>query len=366
MIHLFDTYIAPSAKEKIADLLASTHISEGALVAEFERALASALGVLNPVAVNSGTSALHLAMVLAGIKPGDEVILPAQTFIASGLVIKYVGATPVFADIEYETGNIDPASIRRKLSDKTKAIMVVHWGGNPCDMREIREIAQQHGIPVIEDAAHALGATYNGESIGTLSEFTCFSFQAIKHVTTGDGGAIACRDEAMAKRARKLRWFDIDRFDAPLSFLGERVYDADEVGYKYHMNNYAAVLGLANLGEFSKRLARRRSLAHSYREHLGRVKGLQLWRESPDRESAYWLFGFHAERRDDFIRAMQSRGVVASVVHQRIDRNSVFGGLRSGLPNQAKFDRTQVHIPVHSSLTDEDAGLIVRSIDKGW
>ena len=159
-IPIFSTYINPDSIHKINKILSSTFLSEGKLVEEFEKRLSSNLGMKNPVAVNSGTSALHLALVLAGVKEKDEVILPAQTFIATGSVILQQKATPIFADIDYSTGNILVEDIKNKLSSKTKAIVVVHWGGYPCDMDEIIELAKKYNISVIEDAAHALGATY--------------------------------------------------------------------------------------------------------------------------------------------------------------------------------------------------------------
>lgn len=366
MIGIFTTHVSENAPKLVASLLATTFLSEGKLVAEFEKSLATQLGIMNPIAVNSGTSALHLAVLLADVRLGDEVILPAQTFIASGLAIKYAGATPVFADINYQTGNIDPMSIRRNITNKTKAIMAVHWAGLPCDMSEIHDIANEFKIPVIEDAAHALGATYKGQPVGTLSDFTCFSFQAIKHVTTGDGGAIAFRNNAIAYNARCLRWFGIDKSATPLSILGERVYNVDEIGYKYHLNDYSAALGLANLCEFPKRLQRIRSIAWRYRKEFHNLSGIELWQTPSDRESACWLFGMHVAKREEFIRALHSRGVTASVVHQRIDRNSVFGGVRQDLVNQARFDETQIHIPLHSSLTDEDVEQVISAVKKGW
>ncbi|MFM7853179.1 MAG: DegT/DnrJ/EryC1/StrS family aminotransferase, partial [Flammeovirgaceae bacterium] len=189
-IGIFNTYVHPHASIEIQKVLSSTFLSEGETAAQFEQKLTTDLYLHNCAALNSGTSALHLALVLAKVGKGDEVILPAQTFIATGLVILQQGATPVFADIEYTTGNISVESIKQKITAKTKAIIPVHWGGYPCDMDEIGLLAQKSQIAVIEDAAHALGATYKKRSIGTISDFTCFSFQAIKHLTTGDGGAL--------------------------------------------------------------------------------------------------------------------------------------------------------------------------------
>ena len=365
-IPLFNTYISPNARKMVGEVLDTTFLSEGRIVKEFEARLARDLSWVNPITVNSGTSALHLALVLAGVEAGDEVICPAQTFVATASAIMQERAVPVFADILYENGNIDPRSIATKITEKTKAILAVHWGGYPCGMDEITDIANKHNLLVIEDAAHAPGATYKGRPIGTISDFTCFSFQAIKHITTGDGGAVCCKKERDSLSGMARRWFGIDRFNSRPSVLGERSYDIAEVGYKYHLNDYAAVLGLANLEGFHERLVRRRAIAAKYREELGGVAGIRLFEESPDRESSYWLFGMHVEERLEFIRSLHDQGITASVVHQRIDRNTVFGGLKEDLINQARFDETQIHIPIHDALTDQDLAHIIGTIQKGW
>ena len=365
-ISFFNTYIAPSAEKRVADTLRSTMLSEGAQVKEFEATLTTKLGLVNPTAVNSGTSALHLALMLAGVGPGDEVILPAQTFVASGLVITACGAKPVFADIEYETGNIDTTRIEEKITPRTKAIMTVDWGGLPADLGAIQEIAKAHDLKVIEDSAHALGARYQGKQIGSIADYTCFSFQAIKHVTTGDGGAVCALDTERAHEARTLRWFGIDRDTAMQTELGERSYDISTTGYKYHLNDYSAALGLANLGTFPERLAARRNIAARYRDALASIPGIILFASPEDRESAYWVFGFHVERRSDFIRTMKERGIPTSVVHLGIDHNSLFGGKDTSLTNQRKFDETQIHIPIHDALDEAQIGYIIQAIQKGW
>lgn len=366
MIPVYSTYIHPSAKEAVFETIDSTFISEGQKVKAFESKLSSQLGIVNPVALNSGTTALHLAMVLAGIGPGDEVIVPAQTFVATALVVMQEGATPVFADIIYNTGNIDPQSIRDKITERTKAIVPVHWGGMPCDMDEIHAIANEYNLTVIEDAAHAPGATYKAKPIGSISDYTCFSFQAIKHITTGDGGAIACLDNEKAAEAVVRRWFGIDRANSKPSYLGERQYDISKLGFKYHLNDYGATLGLANLETFTERLSKLRSLAAFYRSALAQVPGIQLWDYPEDRQSAWWLFGFHVENREGFIKTLAEKGITASVVHQRIDRNSIFGGVDESLVNQKRFDETQIHIPLHAGVDEEKAAYIVESIKKGW
>jgi perosamine synthetase len=365
-MEFFNTDISEKSLKLANEVLQSTFVSAGKVAEEFEINLEKELGIPHLVSVNSCTSALYLALAVAGIKPGDEVILPAQTFIATGLVILMHYAKPVFADIQYRTGNIDPESIRKKITSKTKAIIPVHWGGYPCDLDEINEIARDHDIAVIEDAAHALGSTYRGRPIGSISRFTAFSFQAIKHLTTGDGGALCCLSDGDHYQAKRRRWFDIDREHAKPSILGEREYDAINIGYKLHMNDIAAAIGIGNLEEFPAKLRRRREIATYYRHELNNVPGLYLLDYKKDRESAYWLFTILVEKRERFIRFLKNQGVPASAVHLRIDKNSVFGGISTDLKNQVKFNDFQVSIPAHNALADEDICLIVKAIKKGW
>jgi perosamine synthetase len=365
-LNFFNTNISEESKKIVNDLLNSTYISAGKIAEKFEIKLSEVFSVKNPVSLNSGTSALHLGLILAGVNEGDEVILPAQTFIATGMSILYQKAKPVFADIQYESGNIDPVSIEKKITNKTKVIIPVHWAGYPCDIDEIHVIARKNNLVVLEDAAHALGATYKGKPIGALSRYTAFSFQAIKHITTGDGGALCCLNREDEKRAKRLRWFDIDRENSVASILGEREYDASEVGYKYHMNDLAAAVGLGNLSVAKDILKKHRKIAKSYTEEFKNIPGIRLLDYKNDRESSYWFFNMLVERRNDFIKALKSRGVPASVVHLRIDKNSVFGGENHDLINQKKFNEHQVSLPVHYGLTDHDIELIIDSVKKGW
>lgn len=366
-IDFFNTDIHPEAFVKVREVLQSSFLSEGKLVADFESALSHQLGILNPVALNSGTSALHLALVVAGIGIGDEVIIPSQTFIATGLAVLMTGAIPVFADILYNTGNIDPSDVERKISPKTKAVMPVHWGGYPCEMDQIIEIARRNNLLVIEDAAHAIGAKYKGVFVGAIGDMTCFSFQAIKHLTTGDGGLLACKNRYHYERAMILRWFGIDRKKSPISESGERNYNLKELGYKYHMNNYAAALGLANLQVLSANIQRRRQIAEFYNAELKDIPGISLFHYEQGKESSYWLYGFHVEKRDAFISKLGSLGIPSSVVHVGIHKNELFkhDSVKS-LHVQKAFDNSQVHIPVHNGLTNNQIQAIIKAIKTGW
>jgi perosamine synthetase len=275
-------------------------------------------------------------------------------------------ATPVFADIDPTTGNLSAAFLERAISDRTKAIIAVHWGGYPCDLAALGEVAARSKVVLIEDAAHALGASLQGRAIGSVSRFTCFSFQAIKHVTCGDGGALCCIDAGDAAEARRRRWFGIDRGQAGPFELGEREGEIESAGFKYHMNDLAAAIGLGNLAGSRERLARRRGIAAVYRQGLEGVPGLTLLRSDDGYQSAHWLFTVLVERRPSFVRALEERGIPTSVVHRRIDRHPVFGGTRPDLAGQNDFDERQISLPLHSSLSDREVQQIVEAVRAGW
>jgi len=361
----FSTTISEKSIEYVNDILKSTMISAGKRADQFEVELSKKYGFLNPITLNSGTVTMRLALIAAGVKPNDEVILPPQTFIATGHVILQCGAKPIFADINLD-GNISVDSIKEKISERTKAIIPVHWGGYPCDMEEINDLALQYNLTVIEDAAHALGATYKNKFIGTLSDFTSFSFQAIKHLTTGDGGLLTCKRETDSKLIKRLRWFDIDRENSKPSILGEREYDVTNVGFKYHMNDIAASIGLGNLEEFDNKLNKIKNIAKIYTESLKNVFGLKLIDYKKDRESSYWLFPLLVENRIDFIKKLKEVGIPTSVVHLGIDKNTIFGGKDYSLANQRFFDDNQIHIPIHDKLSEDDVELIIKTIKNGW
>ena len=255
---------------------------------------------------------------------------------------------------------------KEKITPKTKAIMPIHYGGLPADLDEINKIAKQNRLKVIEDAAHALGSTYKGKPIGSISDFTAFSFQAIKQVTAGDGGALCCKKISDYKRAKRLRWFGIDREASKVSILGERVFEVDELGFKYHMNDLAASLALGNLSNYSSRLKRVRSIANKYTESLKSVAGVKLLETKQDRESSYWLYTLLVNNRKNFIKKMLSKGIPVSVVHQGIDRFKIFNGKVESNINQRKFDQDQICIPIHSGLTNNDIDKVIGAVKEGW
>lgn len=365
-ISMFKPYVNEKAVELVSQTLRSGWIGEGPRVFQFEERVRAITKAAFTVSTSSGTSALHLALLAAGIKPGAEVITTAQTMLATTQMILASGASPVYADIEYGTGNIAAADIVKRITARTQAILAVDWGGYPCDYDVLLHIVKEHRLALVEDAAHAFGAQYRGKPIGSVCPFTCFSFQAIKLITSGDGGAVCISDENSYQKIRRLRWFGIDRAKRNISLVGESFWNVTELGYKYQMNDIAASVGLGNLEDFERLLARRHEIVAVYRERLQGVPGVRLFDRIPDRESSDWLFTLHVAKRDDFCRMMREKNIEVSVVHLRIDRNEICGPLRDDVPELARFTDTHISLPLHNYLTDEEVGFVVESVRGGW
>ena len=337
----------------LVQVLYSGYVGQGPKVAEFEDALAGVLGNRNVLTVNSGTSAIHLALRLAGVRGGDVITTPA-TCAATVLPILAEGARIVWADIDPTTGNIDPADAGRKIGPDTRAILAVHWGGQPCDMDALTALGRYHGIPVIIDAAHALGAEWDGEPVGGPSaDFTCFSLQAIKHITTVDGGILTTRDDGDYRRGKLLRWYGIDRETERPDARIEA--DIGEWGYKFHMNDVAATIGLTQLPHLGGILAAQRANAAFYDAALGSWAVRQF--VPVKATGAWWLYTLllRDRTREAFMTWMRSRGIQVSQVHARLDSHSCLREFRGGpLPGVTEFYRRMCCIPVHWGLNESD------------
>lgn len=366
MIPLFAPRVSEDDIAAVGHTLRSGWLSEGQIVKDFEAEFARAVGAPRALALNSGTAALHLALIAAGVGPGDEVITTAQSFVATALAPLYVGARVVFADLEPRSPNLAVADVARRIGPKTKAILAVHYGGLPCDIDALARLAEANGLALIEDAAHAIGAYAGAAHVGTIGDFGVFSFQAIKQITTGDGGMLLCKSEEQHQRAYRARWFGIDRARRVPNALGSADWDIRELGFKYHMNDLAATLGRSQLAAYPPRLERKRQIVARYRAGLRDLAGLELLDCPVGRTESCWLFTLLVERRLEFVRALHDRGVGAGVWHTRIDRNSLFGGLRTDLPNQEHFDAHQVAIPARDSLTDDEIEQILAAVRAGW
>jgi dTDP-4-amino-4,6-dideoxygalactose transaminase len=364
-IPLFKVFMPESVIDPLRATLMSGYVAQGPRVEEFEKALSARLKAPHLLTVNSATSGLQLALRLAGVGRGDEVITTPLTCTATNWPILAQGAIPVWADVDENTANIDPRTIEPLITPRTKAVMVVHWGGWPVDLDEVTEIAKRHGLKVIEDCAHAFGATYHGQHVGTQSDFGVFSFQAIKHMSTVDGGLVVTGNQADCERGRLLRWYGIDRDEPRLTdFRCEN--DVLEWGWKFHMNDVAATIGLEQLKHVDRIIAKHQDNAAFYTRELRNAPGVTLLNLGTDRTSAFWLYTIKVVERDQFILAMKARGIMTSRVHERNDRNTTVSAYRRPLPQLDRFIQQMVCIPVGWWVTEEDRGYIVDSIKGGW
>lgn len=359
-IPLFMVFMPRSVMGPLRRTLFSGYIGEGPRVEEFERELAPWFGCDNVLALNNGTAALHLALRLAGVGPGDEVVSTPMTCSATNMPILALGAKIVWADIDPWTGNIDPADVARKIGPRTKAVMCVHWGGYPCDLEELNALTAARGVPLIEDACHAFGATYQVRPVGAHSDFACFSFQAIKELTTVDGGALVCRSREDHERGRLLRWYGIDRRDGRRDLRCE--IDIAEHGYKFHMNDVAATIGLEQLKYVGRNIARNRANAARYDRAFKDYAMARPLRYRDDRDSSHWLYTLRAQKLGAFMSHLSGRGIAVSQVHSRNDTHTVFRASRARLPGVDEFAAHQVSIPVGWWLTARDRTRIIRAV----
>lgn len=344
----------------LREVLYSGQVGEGPRAAEFERRFAELIEAPRATACSSGTAALHTALAVAGVTAGDDVVTTAMTAEPSNMAIKHAGAEIVWADVDPRNGVLSGETVAAAMTPRTKAIVVVHYGGIPAPLNDIARVAAEHGVPVVEDAAHALGARYDGAPIGTHSRFVMFSLQAIKHMTTVDGGMLACRDEADADAARIFRWFGIDRQ------ASRTEVDVSTVGFKYHMNDVTATIGLASLETIRERVQAHIDNGRWLDEALAGADGVEVCTWAPEAEPSYWMYTLLVERRGDFIAHLGERGIAASLVHRRNDLHSVFASSRRPLPGLDDFAARMVHIPCGWWVDGEDRERIAEAVRSGW
>jgi len=354
-ITLFKVFMPDAVMGPLRDVLLSGWIGEGPQVRLFERELADWFLTPHVLAVNSGTSALHLALRLAGAGPGDEVISTPMTCVATNTAIVALGASIVWADVDPWTGNISPDDVARKITARTRAVMAVHWGGVPCDLAGLSRAAGS--LPIIEDAALAFGASWNGQRIGSISDFTCFSFQATKHLTTVDGGALTCRSPQAFERGRRLRWYGANRSDKPGSQWDQEI---DEAGYKFHMNDVTAAIGLAQLQHTASILAAHRAHAAAYTRALDGHPAVRPLRVAQGAVGSFWTYTIRVANRASFAAHMLAGGIQTSRVFFRNDRYRAFAAARtSSLPGVDEFDAEQVSVPCGWWLSEEEVTHVI-------
>ena len=356
--------------DAVAAVLRSGWIMQGPQVAAFEKAVAGYVGAREAVAVSSCTTALHLSLLALGVKPGDEVIVPSLSFIATANAVLYCGATPVFADLDLATYNLDPAKVERAITKRTKAIMPVDQIGLPADLGRLTRLAARHGLPLLEDAACALGATYQGARVGALSHLTCFSFHPRKIITTGEGGMITTDDTALAGRLRILRSqgaskaaYDREGKAAPAA----EVYA--ELGYNYRMTDVQAAIGLVQLSKLDRLIARRRALAARYDRALGSLRGVQTPAAGAGSGHIYQSYMIRitaqaSRGRDEALALLQAAGVGAKASVQAIHLEPLyqarFGKIR--LPVTEQVFREGLILPLFPSMTEAEQDHVVSTM----
>jgi perosamine synthetase len=364
VVRLFRPSLGEEEVAAVREALASGWVGLGPRTAAFEERFASLVGAPFCVATNSCTAALHLALLLLDLEPDAEVIVPALTFVSTAHAVVLAGARVVFADVDAATLTLDPEDVARRTTPRTRALLPVHYGGHPCRMDEIHAVAAAAGAAVVEDAAHAAGARWRGRPVGSLSALTCFSFQGTKNITTGDGGCVTTASAEHASRLRRLRWMGIERDTWQRtggSTHGWR-YEVAELGLKYHMNDVAAAIGLAQIPKLELLNQRRRLLAARYDEAFRDLGWLEAPAVADDVVSARHNYAVRLDGRDALIAFLAERGVASGVHYEPLHLQPFYRRERVALPVVEREWRRLVLLPLYPSLTDDEQQRVVDAV----
>ena len=354
--------------QAVVDVLKSDFLTTGPKIAEFEQTVADYVGAKYAIAISNGTSALHAACFAAGIGPGDEVITTPLTFAASANCVLYCGGTPVFADVDPKTYNIDPEDIRRKITDRTKAIIAVHLAGQPCDMDAIHSIAREHGLIVIEDGAHALGSVYKGKKVGSMSDMTTFSFHPVKPITTGEGGMIVTDNEDFYKKMVLFRSHGITRDDSIMTRNdGPWFYQQFDLGYNYRITDIQCALGCSQMKKLDRFLARRKEIVARYNEAFADCDNIITPYQLSDTESGWHLYMVqvkNCDRRQVF-EAMREKGIGVNVHYIPVYMHPYYQEHGYETVHCANAEEIYSHIislPLYPGLTSEQQDYVIDTL----
>jgi perosamine synthetase len=354
--------------DAVARVLKSGWSGLGPETASFEKEFASYIGAEHAVGMATGTSALHLALLFLKIKPGDEVIVPPITFVSTVHVVEYCGATPVFADVEPDTLNMDAADVARKITPRTKAIMPVHYGGLPCDLDAIHALANPKGIAVVEDAAHACGASYNGKKIGAVSEMTCFSFHAVKNLSMGEGGAISCNSEYHERFLREMRWLGIskDTFQRTANNTAYAwQYWVDKLGWKAHLSDVSAAIGREQLKKLDGNNRKRRALTARYNDAFKDAGHIEPLASRPGRESSNHLYVVklpNKKARDRKIIYLKENGISPGVHYYPINLHPYYRNHKAEVPIANQIWERVISLPMYPDLSKEEQDRVISAM----
>ena len=354
--------------QAVVDVLQSDFLTTGPKIAEFEQTVADYVGAKYAVAISNGTSALHAACFAAGIGPGDEVITTPLTFAASANCVLYCGGTPVFADVDPKTYNIDPEDIQRKITDRTKAIIAVHLAGQPCDMDAIHSIAREHGLIVIEDGAHALGSVYKGKKVGSMSDMTTFSFHPVKPITTGEGGMIVTDNEDFYKKMILFRSHGITRDESMMTRNdGPWFYQQFDLGYNYRITDIQCALGCSQMKKLDRFLARRKEIVAHYNEAFADCDNIITPYQLSDTESGWHLYIVqvkNCDRRQVFEK-MREKGIGVNVHYIPVYMHPYYqehGYENVHCANAEEIYSHIISLPLYPGLTSEQQDYVIDTL----
>lgn len=354
--------------DAVIEVLKSDYLTTGPKIAEFEKSVADYVGAKYAVAISNGTSALHAACFAAGIGPGDEVITTPITFAASSNCVLYCGGTPVFADIDPKTYNIDPDDIRKKITDKTKAIIAVHLAGQPCDMDEIHKIAKENNLIVIEDGAHALGSVYKGKKVGSLSDMTTFSFHPVKPITTGEGGMIVTDNEEFYKKMVLFRSHGITRDEAMMTRKdGPWFYQQFDLGFNYRITDIQCALGCSQMKKLDRFLAKRKEIVLRYNEAFADCENIVTPYQLPETESGWHLYIVQVKNcdRKQIFEALRDKGIGVNVHYIPVYMHPYYqehGYEDVHCKNAEEVYSHIISLPLYPGLTEEQQSYVIDTL----
>lgn len=354
--------------QAVINVLKSDYLTTGPNIAEFEKTVADYVGVKYAVAVSNGTAALHVACLAAGFGKGDEIITTPITFVASANCVLYCGATPVFADINPRTYNIDPEDVRRKITDKTKAIIVVHFTGQPCEMDELHQIAREHNLLVIEDAAHALGADYKGKKIGSISDMTTFSFHPVKHITTGEGGMITTNNKELYDRLVLFRSHGITRDSSQMTQNdGDWYYQQIELGYNYRITDIQCALGISQMMKLDTFIKRRKEIVNRYNQIFSKCRNIIIPEQAEGCNSSWHLYVIQIIGKDRKLvfNELRDKGIGVNVHYIPVYTQPYYrshGYQNVCCPNTETVYKNFISLPVYYGLNEEEQDYVIDQV----